>query len=90
MTNQMRQRNRLLELRRAKGIKRQGEFLEILKQSGIEISRTTLCLWENERGGINMKNAHKLAKFFGKPVDEIIYYVPFNPVLITPEKTDES
>lgn len=61
-------KNRLEELRKAKGI-RQEELAEIL-----EVSRQTIGSLENGRYNPSILLAFKISRYFGMPIEEIFIY----------------
>ena len=61
-------KNRLEELRKARGIK-QEELAEIL-----EVSRQTIGSLENGRYNPSIRLAFKISKFFGMPIEDIFIY----------------
>ena len=61
-------KNRLEELRKARGIK-QEELAEIL-----EVSRQTIGSLENGRYNPSILLAFKISKYFGMPIEEIFIY----------------
>ena len=61
-------KNRLEELRKARGIK-QEELAEIL-----EVSRQTIGSLENGRYNPSILLAFKISKFFGMPIEDIFIY----------------
>ena len=61
-------KNRLEELRKAKGIK-QEELADIL-----EVSRQTIGSLENGRYNPSIQLAFKISRFFGIPIEEIFIY----------------
>ena len=61
-------KNRLEELRRARGI-RQEELAEAL-----EVSRQTIGSLENERYNPSILLAFKIARYFGMTIEEIFLY----------------
>ena len=61
-------KNRLEELRKARGIK-QEELAEAL-----EVSRQTIGSLENGRSNPSILLAFKLARFFGMTIEEIFIY----------------
>lgn len=61
-------KNRLEELRKAKGI-RQEELAEIL-----EVSRQTIGSLENGRYNPSILLAFKISRYFGMPIEDIFIY----------------
>lgn len=61
-------KNRLEELRKAKGIK-QEELAEVL-----EVSRQTIGSLENGRYNPSILLAFKISRYFGMPIEEIFIY----------------
>lgn len=61
-------KNRLEELRKAKGIK-QEELAEVL-----EVSRQTIGSLENGRYNPSIQLAFKISRYFGMPIEEIFIY----------------
>lgn len=61
-------KNRLEELRKARGIK-QEELAQIL-----EVSRQTIGSLENGRYNPSILLAFKIARFFGLPIEDIFLY----------------
>lgn len=61
-------KNRLEELRKARGI-RQEELADIL-----EVSRQTIGSLENGRYNPSIQLAFKIAKYFGMTIEEIFIY----------------
>ena len=61
-------KNRLEELRKARGIK-QEELAQIL-----EVSRQTIASLENGRYNPSILLAFKIARFFGMSIEEIFLY----------------
>ena len=61
-------KNRLEELRKAKGIK-QEELAEVL-----EVSRQTIGSLENGRYNPSILLAFRISRYFGMPIEEIFVY----------------
>ena len=61
-------KNRLEELRKAKGIK-QEELAEVL-----EVSRQTIGSLENGRYNPSILLAFKISRYFGMPIEKIFIY----------------
>ena len=61
-------KNRLEELRKAKGVK-QEELADIL-----EVSRQTIGSLENGRYNPSILLAFKISRYFGLPIEEIFIY----------------
>jgi len=61
-------RNRIEELRRARGI-RQEELAEALA-----VSRQTISSLENGRYNPSIELAFRLSRYFGRPIEEIFLY----------------
>ena len=61
-------KNKLEELRKAKGIK-QEELAEVL-----EVSRQTIGSLENGRYNPSILLAFKISRYFGMPIEEIFIY----------------
>jgi transcriptional regulator with XRE-family HTH domain len=68
--------NKIFETRIARGIRKQGTFLAVLRDAGVKCSRTTLSSWES--GKCSPRSAETrahIAEVIQVPVDSLFHYV---------------